>query len=131
MLIFDGHLDLSMCAIHWNRDLTRPLEEVRRREKHLTDKPDRGRGVLTFPEMRRGQVGVCIATQIGHSVSETSPVQGWHSPEIAWAQTQAQLAWYQVMEEYGEMKQIRDRATLLAHVALWKNATPEEQQKLP
>jgi membrane dipeptidase len=131
MLIFDGHLDLAMCAIHWNRDLTRPLEEVRRREKHLTDKPDRGRGVLTFPEMRRGSIGLCIATQIGHSVSEVSPLQGWHSPEIAWSQTQAQLAWYRVMEERGEMKQIVNRAGLLAHASLWKNATPEQQATLP
>ncbi|HTN77043.1 MAG TPA: membrane dipeptidase [Pirellulaceae bacterium] len=131
MLIFDGHLDLSMCAIHWNRDLTRPLEEVRRREQHQTDKPDRGRGVLTFPEMRRGRIGLCIATQIGHSVSATSPVQGWHSPEIAWAQTQGQLAWYRAMEEAGQMKQIVDRAGLLAHVALWQQATDEQIMSLP
>ena len=38
MLIFDAHLDLSMNALEWNRDLTRPLEEVRRREKGKTDK---------------------------------------------------------------------------------------------
>ena len=131
MLIFDGHLDISMNAIHWNRDLTRPLEEVRRRERHLTDKPDRGRSVLTLPEMRKGQIGLCIATQIGHSVSETSPVQGWHSPDIAWAQTQAQLAWYRVMEERGEMKQIVDRAGLLAHLALWKAADAATQATLP
>lgn len=120
MLLFDGHLDLSMGAIHWNRDLTRPLDEVRRRESQFTDKPDRGRGVLTFPEMRKGHIGLCIATQIGHSVSEMSPVQGWHSPEIAWAQTQGQLAWYRAMEERGEMKQIVDAAGLAAHVELWQ-----------
>lgn len=131
MLLFDGHLDLSMNAIHWNRDLTRPLAEVRRRESHLTDKPDRGRGVLTFPEMRRGGIGLCIATQIGHSVSETSPVQGWHSPEIAWAQTQAQLAWYRVMQERGEMRQIVDRQSLLDHVRLWQSSSPDQQQTLP
>ena len=41
-LIFDAHLDLSMNAMEWNRDLTRPLEEIRDREKGLKDKPDRG-----------------------------------------------------------------------------------------
>lgn len=131
MLIFDGHLDLGMCAIHWNRDLTRPLEEVRRREQKFTDKPDRGRGVVTFPEMRRGGIGLCIATQIGHSVSEQSPLQGWHSPEIAWAQTQAQLAWYRVMEEQGEMRQIVDRRGLQEHFSLWQNASETERQSLP
>ena len=28
MLIVDAHLDLSMNAIEWNRDLTRPIEET-------------------------------------------------------------------------------------------------------
>ena len=34
-LIFDGHLDLAMNAIEWNRDLTRPLSEIRQREIHM------------------------------------------------------------------------------------------------
>src|SRR6188474_3048100 len=120
MLLFDGHLDLSMNALEWNRDLTRPLTEVRRREKDKTDKKDRGRGVCTFPEMRRGEIGLCIATQIARYVAEDNPLPGWHAPEIAWAQTQGQLAWYRVMEERGEMVQITDKAALCRHVALWK-----------
>lgn len=122
MLIVDGHLDLAMNAIHWNRDLTRPLEAIRRREAHLTDKADRGRGVVAFPEMRRGGIGLCLATQIGHSVAEKNPIPGWHSPEIAWAQTQGQRAWYEAMCEAGEMTQIRTRPDLARHIDLW-NAT--------
>ncbi len=49
--IFDAHLDLSMNAMEWNRDLTRPLQEIREREKRLTDKPVRGNGTVCFPEM--------------------------------------------------------------------------------
>ena len=109
MLIFDGHLDLSMNAIEWNRDLTRPLDEVRQREAGLSDKIDRGRGVITLPEMRRGEIGICIATQIGRYVSPDNPLPGWHSAEIAWAQTQGQLAWYRAMEDAGEMVQIIDK----------------------
>jgi membrane dipeptidase len=126
MLIFDGHLDLSMNAIEWNRDLTRPLEEVRHRERGMTDKKDRGRNVLTFPEMRRGRVGMCIATQIARYVAVDSPLPGWSSPEIAWAVTQAQLAWYRAMEEAGQMVQIADRDTLNQHVRLWKDEPPPD-----
>ena len=32
MLIVDAHLDLAMNAMEWNRDLTRPLQEMRARE---------------------------------------------------------------------------------------------------
>ncbi len=38
----------------------------------------------------------------------THPFPGWHSPEQAWAMTQAQLAWYRAMEERGELVQITD-----------------------
>ena len=44
MLIFDAHLDLSMNALEWNRDLTRDIGEIRARERGKTDKPDRGNG---------------------------------------------------------------------------------------
>lgn len=121
MLIVDAHLDLSMNALEWNRDLTRPIDEIRSRERTLTDKPDRGRGTVSFPEMRRGGVGLCVATQIARYVTPGNPLSGWHSPDQAWAMTQGQLAWYRAMEERGEMVQIRDRDDLDSHLALWSN----------
>lgn len=124
MFLIDGHLDLSMNALEWNRDLTRPLAEVRQREAGQTDKKDRGRGVCTFPEMRRGKIGLCIATQIARYVAPDNPLPGWKSPEIAWAMTQGQLAWYRAMEQRGEMLQIRDRKALLRHVELWQGDPP-------
>lgn len=126
MLLFDAHLDLSMNALEWNRDLTRSLADVRRREYGKSDKVDRGRGVVTLPEMRRGRIGICIATQIGRFVAEGNPLPGWHSPEIAWAQTQGQLAWYQAMENAGQMKQIVDREGLNAMVELWNGDPPPD-----
>ena len=119
MLIFDAHLDLSMNALEWNRDLTRPISELRQREKNLTDKPDRGKGTVSFPEMRRGGIGLCVATQIARYVKQGNPLPGWHSPEQAWAQTQGQLAWYRAMEEAGELVQIRDRSGLDRHLDQW------------
>ena len=116
MLVFDGHLDLAMNAIEWNRDLTRPIDEIRERECDRTDKPDRGRGTVSLPEMRRGGVGLCVATQIARFVAPGGALEGWHSPEQAWAMTQAQLAWYRAMEERAELVQIRDRDGLDAQL---------------
>jgi membrane dipeptidase len=126
MLLFDAHLDLSMNALQWNRDYTRPLEEVRRREAHLDDKPDRGRGVASFPEMRRGKIGLCVATQIARYVAEGNPLPGWNSPEIAWAVTQGQLAWYRAMEDAGQLVQIVDRRGLNRQAELWLNDPPAD-----
>jgi membrane dipeptidase len=124
--ILDGHLDLAMNALDWNRDLTRPIGEIRARERDLTDKPDRGRGTVSFPDMRRGGIGLCVATQIARYVAPDNPLRGWHSPEQAWAMTQGQLAWYRAMEERGELVQIVDRASLDRHVARWENGAPAD-----
>src|SRR5262245_30672098 len=121
MLIFDAHLDLAMNALEWNRDLTQPLDEVRRRDTHYTDKKDRGAGTVCFPEMRRAEIGLCVATQIARYVKPENPRPGWHSPEQAWAQTQGQLAWYRAMEERGVLIQIVDRAGLDDHLARWNS----------
>ena len=124
MFLIDGHLDLSMNALEWNRDLTRPLAEVREREAGKTDKIDRGKGVCTLPEMRRGQIGLCIATQIARYVAPGNQLPGWNAPEIAWAMTQGQLAWYRAMEQRGQMAQMKDRASLTRHLSLWQNNSP-------
>jgi membrane dipeptidase len=105
-----------MNAIEWNRDLTRSIDEIREREHGQTDRPDRGRGTVCFAEMRRGRVGLCVATQIARYSSREHPFPGWHSPEQAWAMTQAQLAWYRAMEERGELVQITDAGGLARHL---------------
>ncbi len=124
MFTIDAHLDLSMNALEWNRDLTRTVHEIRKREEGRTDKVDRAKGTVALPDMRRGRIGLCVATQIGRYVAPDNPLPGWHSPEIAWAQTQGQLAWYRAMEEAGQMVQIVDRAGLDRHVTLWMNDPP-------
>jgi membrane dipeptidase len=120
-LIFDAHLDLAMNALEWNRDLTRPVSELRTSEAGKQDKPDRANGTVSLPEMRRSGVGICVATLIARVEHNAySPVAGWRSQAQAWAQTQGQLAWYRAMEAAGEMVQISDRAQLDKQLTLWK-----------
>ncbi|HEX9510351.1 MAG TPA: membrane dipeptidase [Puia sp.] len=127
MFIIDAHLDLSMNAMEWNRDLTLPAAAIREREKGLTDKPDRAKGTVSLPELRKGNIGLVVATQIARYVAQSNPLPGWHSPEQAWAQTQGQLAWYKAMEAAGEMRMIRDIASLEAHLALWSSPSGSPQ----
>lgn len=130
-LLFDIHLDLSYNAIDFNRDLRWTQERIRRREIGMTDQVFRSRGTVCFPEMRRGNVGLCVATQIARSVDYFSRMPGWTSPEQAWAITQGQLAWYREMEACGELVPIRNRAELDAHLDLWLKRTPTSTDKLP
>ena len=126
MLIFDAHLDLSMNAIEWNRDLTQSVHDIRQRESGLSDRKDRGSGTVSLPDMRRGNVGLCVATQIGRYVKRDNQPPGWHSPEQAWAQTKGQLAWYRAMEEDGQLVQINDAKSLNQHAALWASSSPDD-----
>lgn len=127
--IFDAHLDLAMNAIEWNRDLTRPLNEIRACEMNMTDKRDRGRGTVCFPELRRGKIGLVVATQLARYSPLGSSLPGWHSPQQAWSMTQAQLAWYREMEALGEMVQITNLEQLNKHLSLLHNANIEKDKK--
>jgi len=119
MFIIDAHLDLAMNAMEWNRDLRLPVCDINEREKGMTDKPDRGNATTSLHELRKGNIGLVVATQIARFVGPGNPLPGWHSPQQAWAQTQAQLAWYKSMEEEGEMVQINNLNSLNRHLDLW------------
>lgn len=127
MFIFDAHLDLAMNAMEWNRDLRLPVPEIRKAESHLNDKPDRGNATVSLSAMRRGNIGLCVATQIARYVKPGNPLPGWRSPEQAWAQTQAQLAWYRAMEDLGEMIMIRDAVSMEKHLNYWYNSDDEKK----
>ncbi len=124
-LIFDSHLDISMNAMEWNRDQRWSVEQIRKSEEGMIDKPDRGRNTVSFPALREGKVGLVVATQIGRVVKPGGPIPGWYSQEQAWAHTQGQLQWYRSMEQAGEMKQISSAESLKDSLALWEN--PDSQ----
>ncbi|SFA57932.1 membrane dipeptidase [Pedobacter suwonensis] len=128
MFTIDAHLDLSMNALEWNRDLTQEVSAINQREAGLTDKPDRALATVSLPELRRGNIGLVVATQIARYVAPDNQLPGWHSPEQAWAQTQGQLAWYKAMEDAGEMFQVHNLETLEKHITLWQNDQPAAEK---
>jgi membrane dipeptidase len=112
MFTVDLHLDLSMNAMEWNRDLRSSVEEINARETGKRDLPGRGCATVSLPALREGGIGLVVATQIARFVAPDSTLSGWHSPEQAWAQTQGQLVWYREMEHAGELQMVRDKAGL-------------------
>jgi membrane dipeptidase len=124
-LLFDAHLDLSMNALEWNRDFRLSVAAIRKQEEGLHDLPDRGRGTVSFPAMRQGNMGLCVATLIARYVKPENPLPGWNSPEQAWAQTQGQLAWYQIMESQNELVQIKNTTELDSHLQAWETNPSE------
>ena len=136
MFIIDAHLDLATNAITLNRDLTKPVHEIRAKEKQLNwkDTQDRGNGTVALPELRKGNVGLVVATIISRYSAAGNPfatlnLPGWHSPAQAYAYGQAQLAWYKVMEDMGEMVQVTNWPALEKHLALWNDAAIPNDKK--
>lgn len=127
-MILDAHLDLSMNAMEWNRDLRMSLAQLNEVEKDLNDKPDRQKATVCFPEMRKGQISTCVATLIARYVKPGSEIPGWNSQNQAWAQINGQLAWYKSMEMEGEIRQIRTKTELQNHIDSWQ--THQEEYKI-
>ena len=128
MFIVDAHLDLAMNAVEWNRDLQKKVDEINALEKGMKDKPDRGNATVALPELRQGNIGLVVATQIARVETPGSGIKGWASPQAAWNQTQLQLEWYKSMEAAGEMVQIKNNQDLAAHLLLWNNELPNHNK---
>ncbi|WP_149498955.1 dipeptidase [Roseiconus lacunae] len=119
MLIFDAHLDLSLNAITYNRDLRQSVRQLRASEQGEGLLAGWGCNTVAFPEMRQAGIGLCVATQLAGCMKPAAAGGGWNSPEQARAMTQGQLAWYRAMEDCGELRQIRCLPDLEQHLEQW------------
>jgi membrane dipeptidase len=121
-LIFDAHLDLAWNAIDWNRDLQKPVAEVRRIERAngIIGK-GRGENTVCFPDLRRGRVGLFIATLLArlHRPGMMPAFSRYETMTAAYGATMGQLAYYQALEQEGYLRFIKDARTLDAHVRAW------------
>ncbi len=119
MLIVDAHLDLAYNALEWNRDLTASITEIREGEAGMAQK-GRGAGMVNYPELRRGGIGLFFVTVHCRIASVGKRFPGVRNQEIAYAKCRGELAYYELMGAKGVLRQIRDRAGLDAHVAAWE-----------
>ncbi len=127
MLLFDGHLDLALNAIDWNRDLRMTVDDIRVQEKTAgMTAPGRCNGTLSFPELRASQVGVCLTTLLARQEKEIDHDFGWTTPETCYAMAHAHLAYYRAMEQAGYMRMLRTSEQLAQHVASY-NAAPQSE----
>jgi membrane dipeptidase len=131
MFLIDAHLDISINAIEWNRDYRKSVYAIRESEQGMTDKIDRAKGTVSLPELRKGNIGLVVATQLArfNQTNGNLPGAGWNSPQQAWAMSQAQLAWYQAMEAEGEMIKINNLSSLEKHLTLWMDETIANDKK--
>jgi membrane dipeptidase len=125
MLLFDGHLDLAMNALNWDRNLDLDVYAIRRAEAGMEEK-GRGKGTTTFPEMHKAELGVCLATVIDRTARPGNPLPGSACQEISYAKAQGQLAYYRVLETQGKVRILQDWPALEAHSRAWQDKGASE-----
>ena len=124
--IIDSHLDLAWNALGWNRDLSLAVPEMRRMEAGLEGK-GRGANTVSFPDMRRGRVGICLSTLLARRNTRGNYVNlDFRTPEIACAVARGQLAWYEQLAEDGVCRIISDWAGLESSIEAWKRDETDE-----
>ena len=130
--IIDAHLDLAWNALSFDRDQLLELKEMRAREAGMTGTP-RGNCTVSLPEMRRGNVRVCLATVLCRAMPEDVPPSEFEVEQvggrghgsiilredldfanqtIACATGQGQMAYYKLLEAQGHLRLIRSREDL-------------------
>ena len=123
MLVFDAHLDLAWNALNWGRDLTLPVEDIRRSEAGMKDL-HRGANTVCFPEMRKGEVAVSLATVLARSSALKEPLLDYPNQQIASAMARGQLAYYRIMEDMGQLRMLKKWHEVEMHVAQWRSGAP-------
>lgn len=124
MLAIDSHLDLSMNALSYDRDLKKSVYEIRKHEKE-DDKAivrrlnlkSAGNNTVALPEMRKGEVFLSLATLLATVKKQTRGT--FSCKEIAYAVAHGQLAYYQCLEAEGHVRIITKRSELKTHHDQW------------
>jgi membrane dipeptidase len=135
-LLFDSHLDLAWNTASFDRDLTLPLELMCAEERSMSDRCFRGQATVSFPEMRKTGIAVCIATLLARSGPEHVRQATYQRGDLDFATrlgchaaALGQLACYHYWESIGEIRLLKTQEDLQSHDALWKNRQGDE--KLP
>lgn len=128
--IFDGHMDLALFAVSYNRDLTLSAQQINQHEEGMSDTHDRARAVNSLFEMREAGVAVCVSSLAARVDPQVRPILradlDFRTHRMAYANAQGQLAYYRVLERENRLKLIRTSAELQTHWRKWRQANNKE-----
>ncbi|MBB72924.1 MAG: peptidase [Planctomycetaceae bacterium] len=123
-LIFDGHLDLALFALAYNRDQRATVAEINAAEEGMTDAQDRTRAAVSLPALRTGRIAVCQSTLAARVAPDCRPTSrldlDFATPEMAYASAQGQLAYYHALQQHGEIRLLRSATELEEHWQQWE-----------
>lgn len=112
MLIIDSHEDIAYNAIAVGRDVTLPVEEIRRQDGEAIVASE-GMATASLPALRVADIRVVFATLFAqpHHPDNPQPA-GYATPEQAQAQAMQQLTYYETLHTRSEATLLRTREQL-------------------
>src|SRR5690554_6253620 len=124
MILIDGHLDIALNALTYNRDLKKSALAIREDENAdgMTSK-GRGRGTIGLPDLRDANVAISFVTCLARvrlDVTEDMRID-YRTHESAQAHAHAELAYYRELERQGIFRIISHAEGLHAHMDAWRN----------
>ena len=129
MLVIDAHLDLSLNALQWNRNLLDSVYTIRATE---VTTPGKGRGVGTvaLPEMRKGRVAVSFATLLARSTGHKVEHMDYGSQAQSYGMAKGQLAYYRGLELDGHVRILEVGPSLRRHIEEWERWEADSTEPL-
>lgn len=118
MLVVDGHLDLAINALNWNRDLLVSAHTMRSRELSTAGK-SRAKSTVSLPDMTAGRVAISFATAVARSSGHPVRDLDYPSATQAHAVARSHLEYYRALEEEGYVRVLDHRAALDEHWTSW------------
>ena len=121
---------MAFGAIDLTRDLTRPLEEVRK-----PSGPSKMPGwnddqtMASLPEMRRGGIAAALVKVVARIRQPNSPIWGYSSGDNAYSAARGHLAYYEILAQRGQVRILASAAALNEHIAEWE--TEHDRSNLP
>jgi membrane dipeptidase len=127
-LIFDAHLDLALNAVDFNRDLRQSVDDLRVQELTAGMSGQHGRctNTLSFPELRRAGVAVCLTTCLARLELNVAHSFGHTTAEACYAYAHAHYAYYRAMEQKGYLRKLTTREALNQHLVDYRH-DPEHE----
>jgi len=120
LLIVDSHLDLAFNGVQLKRDLTAPAAVVRAHDPEPLSRSF-GSCTVTFPELRRGGVGLVFGTVMTRiDPNDSWTITGMYVQNQCYGIGVGHLAYYQALEREKLLRFIGDTEELDRHLADWE-----------
>ena len=122
MIIIDGDYPMAHNGLKFQRDLTKPLSEVRSAGIINSEFDTNGHSVMaSLPEMRKGEVAVAIVKVVCCILRPGNDHGDVPTDLHAYASGKSQMAYYHMLETMGEVNLLKFKKEFKDHMDLWLN----------